>query len=102
VTARMAAVLRAIAQGGDSLKQIPGVTPGARADFAGGFTSPIGRVQSLSFLGTENVADRQIERHGGQVAAIAYYRVPEDAGGHYVMIYLTADNDVTDFDLIDR
>jgi CubicO group peptidase (beta-lactamase class C family) len=101
-TARMVAVLRAIAQGGEAIQQIPGVTQGARADFAGGYASPIGRVQSLSLLGSEIVAGRGIERHGGQVAAISYYQVPEDAGGHYVMIYLTADNDVTDFDLIEE
>jgi hypothetical protein len=48
------------------------------------------------------LTERGIERHGGQVARIAYYSVTTGAGEHHLMAHLPEDNLVTEFDLVDN
>jgi CubicO group peptidase (beta-lactamase class C family) len=102
LTDKILSTLTAIMRGGDAVKQAPYLTAGARRDFDRGAGAPLAGMRELSFIAGENVAGRGIERHGGQVARIAYYALTTGTGKRYVMVHLTPDNMVTDFDLVDN
>jgi len=55
----------------------------------------------LTYLGLEEVADRGIRRHGGKVARVRYHRVTTNAGQRYLLVHLTAEGNVTDFDVVE-
>jgi len=43
-----------------------------------------------------------IRRHGSDVARVRYYRITTTAGQRYLLVHLTADGTVTDFDVVER
>jgi CubicO group peptidase (beta-lactamase class C family) len=102
LTTRIAAALQAMRQGGTALADAPGVTPGAKRDFAAGIGSALDGLGALTYLGVEDVSGRGIRRHGGNVARVRYYRVTTSAGQRYLFVHLTAVGIVTDFDVVER
>ena len=102
LTTRIAAALQAMRQGGTALADAPDITPGTKQDFAGGIGPALDGLGTLTYLGVEDVADRGIRRHGGNVARVRYYRVTTNAGQRYVLVHLTAEGSVTDFDVVER
>jgi CubicO group peptidase (beta-lactamase class C family) len=97
---KIESALRAFERGGESVKEVPGVTPGARRDF----TRPgdkLAGLRSLSFVAARDVADRRIVRHDGKVSRVHYYDLLTDKTPRHVLVYLTDDNLVTDFDVIE-
>jgi CubicO group peptidase (beta-lactamase class C family) len=102
LTQTVEAVLKALAQGGKALAEVANITPGARSDLSNNPILEFAGLRSLSFWADQDVADRAIERHGGKVSRMLYYSfVTDRAAKRYVLIYLTADNRVTDVDVVD-
>ena len=60
-----------------------------------------GRLQSVVFLMEHDVAGLKIERHKGAVSRILHYRLVTDKADRGLLIHLTEDGLVTDFDVVD-
>jgi CubicO group peptidase (beta-lactamase class C family) len=102
LTGRIGAVVRALQQGGQAVADAIDLTPGAKRDFAGFPHTALEGLGALTYLGEENVTGRGLHRHGGDVARVRYYRVTTRAGRRYLLVHLTADGAVTDYDVVDR
>ena len=57
---------------------------------------------SATYIGEENVAGRGIRRHGGEVARVRLYRLRTQNGERYLMVHLTSEGVVTDYDVVAR
>jgi CubicO group peptidase (beta-lactamase class C family) len=101
-TTRIATALRAIRDGGRALSDAPDIPPGTKQDFAGGVGPLLDGLGALTYLGVEDVAGRTIRRHGSDVARVHYYRVTTTAGQRWLLVDLTADGQVADFDVVGR
>jgi len=101
LAARITAAMAALRAGGATLGNAAGVTPGAKKDFAGGDGS-LADFTRATYLGEEVVTGRGIRRHGGEVARVRLYRMPTERGERYLMVHLTADGAVTDYDSLLR
>jgi CubicO group peptidase (beta-lactamase class C family) len=101
LAARIARAIDALRQGGAPLADAADVTPGARRDFARG-SSALADFASATYLGEEDVTGRGIRRHGGEVSRVKLYRMRGPSGDLYLMVHLTADGAVTDYDLLLR
>ena len=102
LTARIALVLQALRQGGSALRDAADIAPGAKHDFAGGIGTALDGLGTLTWLGGEDVAGRGIHRHGADVARVRYYQVTTSAGQRYLLVHLTAEGSVADFDVVER
>jgi len=100
-TRAVEAALKALAQGGKTVEEALGITPGARKDFAGG-TPALAGIKSLSFVSAQDVRGRGIERHEGKVGSVLYYKLVTEKAVRYVLIHLTAEGLVTDYDVVDN
>jgi CubicO group peptidase (beta-lactamase class C family) len=101
LTARVEAVLKAFATGGEAVRTVPGLAPQAREDYARGPAPELVGVRRVSYVATVDVSARGIERHGAKVASVLYYRLHADDGpARYVLVYLTPDGLVTDQDVV--
>jgi CubicO group peptidase (beta-lactamase class C family) len=100
--ARIAAALVALRDGGAALDTAADVTAGAKRDFGRGRNSALDDVATATYLGEENVAGRAIRRHGGEVARVRLYRMRTKNGDRYLMVHVTPDGAVTDFDVVLR
>ena len=102
LTARIVAALEAVRQGGSALVDTPDIPPGTKRDFAGGIGSALDGLAAPAFLGQEDVSDRGIRRHDSDVARVLYYRITTKAGQTYLLVHLTAQGSLADFDLVAR
>jgi CubicO group peptidase (beta-lactamase class C family) len=102
LTVRIKAALAAMERGGTVLAEAPDVTPGAKKDFERGAGGALEGLGPLNYLGQEEVTGRGIRRHGGEVARVRYYRVTTSAGQRFLLVHLTADGTITDFDVVER
>lgn len=100
LTQRVLTALQSFAQGGKAVEGVSGITPGARRDFASG-TPEVAGIRSLTFIATEEISERGIERHEGKIARIRYYKLSTEKATRYILVHLTADNLVTDYDVVD-
>jgi CubicO group peptidase (beta-lactamase class C family) len=100
--ARVATVLRAVAAGGPSVASVQGVTDGFRHDYGvAPWWPPARGFTSLQYVGAQNVEGRNIERHGAKIARVVYYRMVAGDGPALLLVHLTADGNITDFDVVD-
>jgi CubicO group peptidase (beta-lactamase class C family) len=100
LTRAVESVLRAFSLGGKVVEEVGHVAPGARQDYARGPSPELAGVRAISFIAAQDVSDRGIERHGGKVARVLYYRLLSDRAPRNVLVYLTADGLVTDQDVV--
>lgn len=100
-TPKIIATLQAMVKGGKLLEEASGLTSGAKRDFAEGMREPK-TLKSLTFIHSENVAGRGIQRHQSAVSEIVTYQLKSNQPDTYILIYLTADGLVTDFDLVEQ
>lgn len=99
LTARVDAALRALAQGGAAVTSAPALTAGAQRDFSRmGSWEAVAGYRGITFIGTHGVAGQGLERHGHPVDRIAYYTLTTDAGQRALLVYVTPDGLITDFD----
>jgi CubicO group peptidase (beta-lactamase class C family) len=101
-TEKVVAALKALGQGGKALADSPVLTRGARDDFGkGGPARDLVGLKSITFLADQDASARKIERHEGKVSRILHYRLVADKPERGLLIHLTADGLVTDFDIVD-
>lgn len=97
---RVLAVLQAFAKGGNAVEAVAGVADAARKDYARGPASELSGIQSIVFLDVQDLSGHGIERHAGKVKCVLYYRMLTDSATRYILVYLTAGNQVTDQDVL--
>ena len=102
LTARILGAVRAIRQGGAALADAPDIPAGTKRDFAGGVGSALDGIERLIYLGTEDVSRREIHRHDSAVARVRSYRVTTTAGQKSLLVHLTAEGSIADYDVVDR
>ena len=101
-TEKVVAVLKVLGTGGEAIAESTLLTPGARADFGkGGTTRDLAGMQSLVFLAEQDVSGREIERHKGEVARILHYRMVTDKAERCLLVHMTADGSITDYDIVE-
>jgi hypothetical protein len=100
-TEKVVAALRAFAQGGKVLADSPWITSGAREDFGNGAAMDLAGLKSIIFLAERDVSAREIERHKGKVRLVLHYRLVTDKADHGLLIHMTPDGEVTDFDVVE-
>ncbi|MVM30870.1 serine hydrolase [Spirosoma sp. HMF4905] len=100
-TRKIEVALMALAKGGKAVEETPGITPGARKDFAQG-AGVLADLKSITFINAEDVKGRGIERHEGKVDQILNYKFGTTNAPHYVIVHLTSDGLVTDYDVVDK
>ncbi|HSC28250.1 MAG TPA: serine hydrolase domain-containing protein [Vicinamibacterales bacterium] len=96
------AVVRALAQGGEAVRSLQQLTPGARTDLSGRPVRDLAGVRRVTYLSAQDVAGRQIERHGSTVARVLFYRLESAAGRRWLMVHVTSDGLITDYDVVDK
>jgi CubicO group peptidase (beta-lactamase class C family) len=98
-TARVDTALRALARGGAAVASAPALTAGAQRDFSRmGPWDVVAGYRGITFIGTQSVAGQGLERHGHPVDRVAYYTLTRDAGQRALLVYVTPDGLITDFD----
>jgi len=101
-TEKVITALKAIGQGGKAIADSPLLTPGARTDFgSGGTARDVADIQSIIFLAEEDVAGRKIDRHKGDVSRVLHYRLVNGKGDRFVLVHVTADGLITDYDIVE-
>jgi CubicO group peptidase (beta-lactamase class C family) len=100
-TAKVVAALKAFGQGGNAVAASPVITPGARADLGRAPASDLAALRSLLFLAAQDVSSRAIERHEGAVSRILHYRLVTDSAPRCLLVHMTADDLITDYDIVD-
>ncbi len=86
--------------GGAGVAAATFLTPGAQQDLRNGEPKLTG-VQSLTYMGDDDVVDRDITRHGGKVARVLCYSFATTGPTHGILIYLTAEGLFTDYDIVE-
>jgi CubicO group peptidase (beta-lactamase class C family) len=97
-TARVDATLRAMAQGGAAVTSASALTAGAQRDFGRAPWPVVAGYRGIAFLGGHDVSGRGIERHGHAVERIAYYILTTDKLQRPLLVHVTKDGLITDFD----
>jgi CubicO group peptidase (beta-lactamase class C family) len=97
---RIEGVLKAFAVGGHAVEEVAGVAGIARKDYARGPAPEFSGIKSIAFLDSQDVSGHGIERHAGKVKRVLYYKMLTDSATRYILVYLTADNLVTDQDVL--
>jgi hypothetical protein len=92
--------VRACAKGGGALETMPGISPGARTHFASG-RPELAEVKSVFMVGSLDVSNHHIVRHGGNVSRVLYCKFRLDKAPKNMLVYLTAENLLTDFAVIE-
>lgn len=100
-TQRIAALIRSLAEG-KSDAQAAAMTPGAVRDIGPGPLQDFAGITGMSFVGEEDVAGRGLTRHGGEVARIVYLKATLGGAPRHVMVQMTKEGLVTDFELVSR
>lgn len=100
-TPKIMAALQAMVKGGKILEEASDLTLGAKRDFAGGMREPE-TLKSLTFIHSENVAGRGIQRHESDVSEIITYQLKSNQPDTYILVHLTADGLITDWDLVEK
>jgi hypothetical protein len=94
--------VRAFAQGDAAVRVLQQLTPGARTDLAAGSARAFAGVRGLAYLSAQDVSGRGIERHGGAVSRVLFYRMETNRGRRWLMVHVTIDNLITDYDVVDE
>ncbi len=101
-TEKVVAALKALGQGGKAIADSPLLIPKRiSADFGtGGTWRELAEIRSVVFLADPDVSGRKIERHKGDVSRVLHYRLVNDKGDHFVLVHVTADGLITDYDIV--
>jgi CubicO group peptidase (beta-lactamase class C family) len=100
-TEKVVAALEALARGGEAIAEASFLTPGARADFGDGPDKNLAALRSVTFLAEQDVSSRGIERHKGAVSRILHYRLATDKAERGLLVHLTADGLMADYDIVE-
>lgn len=101
-TDRARAALTALSRGGTAVADSPDFTEGAKRNLGTAPIRDLAEMRGVTFVGSESVAGRGIERHGHAVARIVYFGFDNARGRRYALVHLTAEGRVTDYDVVDN
>jgi CubicO group peptidase (beta-lactamase class C family) len=101
LTKSVDAAVRAFEHGGEAVRGLQQLSPGARANLSGPARQLAG-VRGVTYLSSEDLTGRRIERHGGAVARVLFYRVEAAQRSRFVLVYVTSDNLITDYDIVEK
>ena len=93
--------VRALGPGAPA-SELPQLAPGARANFAGRPIRELAGVRRLTYLSAQDLTGRRIERHGGTVVKVLFYRMETTEGDRWLLIHVNSDNLITDYDVVDK
>jgi predicted metalloprotease with PDZ domain len=103
LTSRIRTVLQALAGGVKADDNIPGIAPSMQKEYISiGPVHGLIDIKTLDYIYSENIPGHHFTRHGGEVSQILYYKLVSQRKNTYLMVYLTPDNQVTDFDYVDN
>lgn len=77
------------------------IAPSAKKDFESGTTDFSG-LRSLSYVDAQKVPGSGLERHGTKIARIVYYHLMTDHPSANLLLYLTEDRLLADYDIVDN
>jgi CubicO group peptidase (beta-lactamase class C family) len=100
-TEKVVAALRALGRGGKDLADSRWFTAGARDELGAVPVAELADLKSLVFLSEEDVSTRRIERHKGAVSRILHYRLVTDKPDRGLLIHMTSDGLITDYDIVE-
>ena len=84
------------------MRSLQHLSPGARADLSGRPARQLAGVNRLTYLFSQDVTGRRIERHGSTVAKVLFYRAETAQRPRFVLIFVTSDNLITDYDVVEK
>jgi hypothetical protein len=94
--------VKAFAEGGAAVSNLKALTPGARSNLAGAPVREFAGVRAVTFVASQDVTGRRIERHGSAVVKVLFYRLESAQGNRWLLVHVTADNLITDYDVVDK
>ena len=94
--------VKAFAEGGAAVSNLKTLTPGARSNLGGAPVREFADVRAVTFVASQDVTGRRIERHGGAVVKVLFYRLERAQGNRWLLVHVTADNLITDYDVVDK
>ena len=98
LTTKLDATLRMMGPGFAAIANAPALTPGARQAFSRNAWPAVEGYRGVAYLGSTDVSGRGLERHGHVVDRVAYYTLTTDSGQRGLLVYVTKDGLITDFD----
>jgi hypothetical protein len=101
-TTSVDAAVRAFAQGGDAVRRLRQLSAGARANLSAAPARQLEGVRGVTYLSSYDVTGRRIERHGGAVARVLFYRVDTAQRFRLLLVHVTGDNLITDYDVVEK
>ena len=100
-TQKLEATLQALEHGGKEVEENAMIAPSFKKDFGSGTTDFFG-LRSLSYVAAQHVAGSALERHGAKIERITYYHLITDHPSANLLLYLTADCLLADYDIVDN
>jgi hypothetical protein len=99
-TERVLAAMKAFAARGKAVADSPLLTAGAREELSSGPPLRWEVTEPAVFLAEQDVSSRSIVRHKSQVASVLHYRQQTDDGVRCLLVHMTADGLLTDYDIV--
>lgn len=99
-TQRVEAALLALSRGGADLTSSRELPAGTKAELGVEPVRALRGFSGVTFIVDEDVTGRGIERHGSPIARVLHYRLKTPAEGKFVLVHLTADGMVADYDVV--
>jgi CubicO group peptidase (beta-lactamase class C family) len=94
--------VKAFAEGGAAVSNLKALTSGARSNLAGAPVREFAGVRAVTFVASQDVTGRRIERHGSAVVKVLFYRLERAEGNRWLLVHVTDDNLITDYDVVDK
>jgi hypothetical protein len=99
-TERILAALKVLAVGGPAATS-PEITPEALTELGRGPKPDLAAIRSAVYLAEEDVSARGIERHKNPVNRVLHYRLLKDHGNQNILIHMSTDGRLTDYDIVE-
>jgi CubicO group peptidase (beta-lactamase class C family) len=96
------AALHAFARGGEAVRSVQHLTSGARSDLSAAPARQLAGIGGVTYLSSQDVTGRRIERHGSAVARVMFYRVETAQRPRNVLVHVTSDNLIADYDIVEK
>jgi CubicO group peptidase (beta-lactamase class C family) len=110
LTQGIEATLKIYARGMKPTDIVTNITPRLRKEQGSSIAMELAGIQSITYIATQNVEGQNLVLHDGKVSRVLYYKLHTEneseignaEATRYVLVYLTEDNLITDFDVVDR
>jgi len=96
------AAVRAFALGGEAVRSLQVLTPGGRKNLSGTPVRQLADVRGVTYVSSQDLAGRRIERHGSAVAKVLFYRVQTAQGSRLLLVHVTSDHLIADYDVVEK